>query len=100
MTSSGALATSARQLLGTISHEFFHLWNVERIRPRSLEPFNFEEANMSGDLWFAEGFTSYYTDLFLRRAGLRSDAEYASAIGNHVNALWSCRAAASFLPSE
>ena len=56
--------------IGTVSHEFFHCWNVERIRPQSLEPFNFEEANMSGELWFAEGFTSYYTDLILCRAGL------------------------------
>ncbi|HAH50243.1 MAG TPA: peptidase M61, partial [Balneola sp.] len=39
--------------IGTISHEFFHAWNVERIRPASLEPFDFEEANMSGELWFA-----------------------------------------------
>jgi len=44
--------------IGTVSHEFFHAWNVERIRPKSLEPFNFEEVNMSGELWFAEGFTS------------------------------------------
>src|SRR5690606_28877918 len=48
------------QNIGTVSHEFFHCWNVERIRPKTLEPFNFEEANMSGELWFAEGFTSYY----------------------------------------
>ena len=44
----------------TVAHEFFHCWNVERIRPRTLEPFNFEEANMSGELWLAEGFTQYY----------------------------------------
>ena len=47
-------------LLGTVSHEFFHAWNVERIRPRSLEPFDFTDANMSGELWLAEGFTNYY----------------------------------------
>ena len=50
-------------MLSTVSHEFFHAWNVERIRPASLEPFNFEEANMSGELWLAEGFTSYYEDV-------------------------------------
>ena len=47
-------------LLGTASHEFFHAWNVERIRPKTLEPFSFEEANISGELWLAEGFTHYY----------------------------------------
>ena len=59
-----------RSVLGTVSHEFFHAWNVERIRPRSLEPFNFEEANMSGELWLAEGFTQYYGQLIMARAGL------------------------------
>jgi predicted metalloprotease with PDZ domain len=53
-----------------VSHEFIHAWNVERIRPRSLEPFDFEEANVSGELWFAEGVSSYYDDLLLARAGL------------------------------
>jgi len=59
--------------LGTMSHEFFHAWNVERLRPASLEPFDYEEANMSGELWFAEGFTSYYTNLILVRAGLMTE---------------------------
>jgi predicted metalloprotease with PDZ domain len=64
------LASSRVDLLGTVSHEFIHAWNVERIRPKSLEPFNFEEANISGALWLAEGVTSYYDDLLLARAGL------------------------------
>ena len=49
---------AAGGVLDTVAHEFFHSWNVERIRPRSLEPFNFDDANMSGELWLAEGFTS------------------------------------------
>ena len=57
-------------VLETLSHEFFHGWNVERIRPKSLEPFNFEEANISGELWLAEGFTQYYGPLIMTRAGL------------------------------
>ena len=56
-------AARSRDVLDTVSHEFFHCWNVERIRPKSLEPFNFEEANMSGELWLAEGFTQYYGTL-------------------------------------
>jgi predicted metalloprotease with PDZ domain len=61
---------NVRRALGTVSHEFFHCWNVERIRPKSLEPFNFEAANISGELWLAEGFTQYYGPLILARAGL------------------------------
>jgi predicted metalloprotease with PDZ domain len=72
VASSLALRTEAdvARVLGTVSHEFFHVWNVERIRPADLEPFNFEEANMSGLLWLAEGFTSYYGPLTMHRAGL------------------------------
>jgi predicted metalloprotease with PDZ domain len=70
LSSRGNLASSRVDLLGTVSHEFIHAWNVERIRPRSLEPFDFEDANMSGELWLAEGVTSYYDDLLLARAGL------------------------------
>jgi predicted metalloprotease with PDZ domain len=59
-----------QNVLDTVSHEFFHAWNVERIRPKTLEPFNFEEANMSGELWLAEGFTQYYGTLIMGRTGL------------------------------
>ncbi|RNC79543.1 MAG: M61 family peptidase [Balneola sp.] len=71
--------------ISTVSHEFFHAWNVERIRPASLEPFDFEEANMSGELWFAEGFTSYYTGLTLARAGIRTHEEYVEGLDGALN---------------
>ncbi len=70
MTGARSLATMRLGLLETVSHEFFHAWNVERIRPATLEPFDFERANMSDALWLAEGFTSYYGSLTLARAGL------------------------------
>jgi predicted metalloprotease with PDZ domain len=85
LTSSGSLATSMTGLLGTVAHEFFHAWNVERIRPRSLEPFSFEEANMSGELWLAEGFTSYYGPLLLRRAAVIDDAGFGAQMAGAVN---------------
>ena len=66
---------AVRAALGTVAHEFFHGWNVERIRPRTLEPFDFEQANISGELWLAEGFTSYYGPLILARAGLQPGEE-------------------------
>ncbi len=71
--------------LGTLSHEFIHAWNAERIRPHRLEPFNFEQANMSLNLWFMEGFTSYYGPLTIRRAGEMSIDEYAEEIAWLIN---------------
>jgi predicted metalloprotease with PDZ domain len=71
--------------LGTLSHEFMHAWNAERIRPHRLEPFNFEQANMSLNLWFMEGFTSYYGPLTIRRAGESTVDEYAEAITSGIN---------------
>ena len=85
LTSTTSIRSNRAGLLDTISHEFFHSWNVERIRPRSLEPFNFEDANMSGELWLAEGFTSYYGPLVLHRAGLLPSGEFAAEIGGAIN---------------
>jgi predicted metalloprotease with PDZ domain len=87
ITGARSLKQSARQNIGTVAHEFFHSWNVERIRPAALEPFDFERANMSGELWFAEGFTQYYGNLILRRAGLTSIDRFAEAVGASVNAV-------------
>lgn len=70
VSSSRPLGTSTPALLGTVSHEFFHAWNVERLRPKSLEPFDFQRANMTEALWLAEGFTSYYGALTMYRLGI------------------------------
>jgi len=72
---------SVRTALGTASHEFFHCWNVERIRPQGLEPFNFEEANMTDSLWVAEGFTQYYGSLLLARAGISTPKDTVQGFG-------------------
>jgi predicted metalloprotease with PDZ domain len=72
-------------VLGTLAHEFFHCWNVERIRPKALEPFDFEEANISGELWLAEGFTQYYGALIMTRAGL--DAPDPAALARNAVAV-------------
>jgi predicted metalloprotease with PDZ domain len=68
-------------LLSTVAHEFFHSWNVERIRPASLEPFKLDAPNPSAELWFAEGFTSYYAPLTMQRTGLWSVEDFAGRIG-------------------
>ena len=84
-SSTQSLAEAADRLIGTISHEFFHCWNVERIRPATLEPFDFSHANQSGELWFAEGFTSYYDDLALLRAGIITPERYAQGLTGQLN---------------
>lgn len=86
--------------IGTVSHEFFHAWNVERIRPADLEPFDFTAANMSGSLWFAEGFTSYYTNLILARAGVISEEDYVKGLNGTFNYVWNSPARAYFNPIE
>jgi len=77
-----SLRGAAQRVLGTVSHEFFHAWNVERIRPKSLEPFDFEQANMSGELWLAEGFTQYYGSLIMARAGFDSQEQTIRSLAN------------------
>ncbi|MFH6603336.1 M61 family metallopeptidase [Maribacter algicola] len=86
--------------IGTVSHEFFHAWNVERIRPKTLEPFDFSKANMSGALWFAEGFTSYYTGLILCRARLMTPESYVDGLAGTFNYVWNSPARQFFNPIE
>ena len=71
ITSARTLGADRADLLDTVAHEFFHGWNVERIRPASLEPFDFERANISGELWLGEGFTQYYAPLVAEPHGPR-----------------------------
>ncbi len=80
-----SLTQSASDLISSVAHEFFHIWNIERLRPRSLEPFNFEAASAPEELWFGEGFTNYYGTLTLARAGLNHFAGFAAAIGRTLD---------------
>lgn len=86
--------------IGTVAHEFFHAWNVERLRPKELEPFDYSEANMTGTLWYAEGFTSYYTNLTLRRAGIIDPEEYVKRLNGTFNYVWNSPARAFYNPIE
>jgi predicted metalloprotease with PDZ domain len=74
-------------MIGAAAHEFFHSWNVKRMRPKTLEPFDYERANMSSELWFAEGFTNYYGPLALERSGITGLNEFAHGMVNAVNAV-------------
>jgi predicted metalloprotease with PDZ domain len=71
--------------LGTVSHEFFHAYNTERLRSKGLEPFDFQRVNMSDALWFGEGFTQYYGELMLRRAGYYDNEQFLDKVSQWVN---------------
>lgn len=66
-------------------HELFHAWNVERLRPASLTPFNLKDTNVSEELWFVEGATSYYDDLILLRSGYYSLSDYLARLKSSLN---------------
>lgn len=72
-------------LLGLISHEYFHTWNVKRLRPAEFTHYDYAGENYTQLLWFFEGFTSYYDDLLLRRAGLVDDAAYLRLLNKTIN---------------
>ncbi|MCW5653085.1 peptidase M61 [Hydrogenophaga sp.] len=72
-------------LLGLISHEYFHTWNVKRLRPAEFARYDYDAENHTELLWFFEGFTSYYDDLMLRRAGLIDDATYLQLVAKTLN---------------
>lgn len=71
--------------LSLVAHEYFHLWNVKRLRPFELGPFNYDQENYTSLLWVMEGFTSYYDELLLRRAGYYSEEEYLGKLFSTIN---------------
>lgn len=76
-----------RGFLSVVAHEFFHLWNVKRIRPDALGPFDYTRENYTKLLWVAEGLADYYADITLRRAGLISDKEFLAATAKAIQFL-------------
>ncbi|OFW14164.1 MAG: hypothetical protein A3F69_05655 [Acidobacteria bacterium RIFCSPLOWO2_12_FULL_66_10] len=87
MSDAGSIASGRLRLLDTVAHEFFHCWNVERIRPQGLEPFDFDRANITDSLWLAEGFTQYYGPLALQRAQLTDLASTARTFGGFIESV-------------
>lgn len=86
MTSRWAMGTREAYLawLNLVSHEYFHAWNVKRLRPVALGPFDYEQENYTPSLWVAEGLTSYYGDLLVHRAGLSSPQEYLALLSAEI----------------
>jgi len=73
--------------LGLMSHEFFHAWNVRRMRPAALQLYDYQNEQYSSQLWLAEGFTSYYDNVLLVRAGLITPTEYLGLIAKDMHRL-------------
>jgi predicted metalloprotease with PDZ domain len=77
--------SSYNGFLGLIAHEYFHLWNVKRLRPVALGPFDYDNENYTRALWIAEGFTAFYDNLFVRRAGFYTPEKYLELVANEVS---------------
>ena len=73
--------------LSLASHEYFHLWNVKRLRPIELGPFDYEKESYPRSLWVAEGLTDYYGDVMVRRAGLTAPWEYLALLSDAIKTL-------------
>ncbi|ALW87365.1 peptidase M61 [Hymenobacter sedentarius] len=84
--SRGSYGTEAgyKSFLGLAAHEYFHLWNVKRIRPVALGPFDYDKENYTHMLWVSEGMTEYYSKLLNERAGLLSRDEYLGKLANAI----------------
>jgi predicted metalloprotease with PDZ domain len=78
---------ATKGFLGFLAHEYFHLYNVKTIRPVELGPFDYDGPNRTRLLWMSEGFTSYYQNIILRRAGLTSPEEMLAAVGSPIASL-------------
>ncbi len=78
-------AARYQSFLSLVAHEYFHLWNVKRIRPIALGPFDYNTENYTKSLWIAEGITSYYDELALFRAGFINRADFLRVLGSYVN---------------
>ncbi|PRD55761.1 M61 family metallopeptidase [Sphingobacterium gobiense] len=77
-----------KNFLCLVAHEYFHLWNVKRLRPKELGPFNYDAENYTTGLWIMEGFTSYYDNLVIRRCGFFSIGEYLDMLANDFNQVY------------
>lgn len=79
--------SSYNGFLGLIAHEYFHLWNVKRLRPQVLGPFDYNNENYTRMLWVSEGFTAFYDNWIVRRAGFTAEEKYLDLIANEYSAL-------------
>ncbi len=83
----GSLRQNTEEALETAAHEFFHLWNVKRLRPAQLGPFDYTRENYTRSLWFAEGITTYYAYVFLLRSGMWTREQFLNRLANEISTL-------------
>ncbi len=83
--SAPARVATPDMLIGTASHEFFHTWNVKRIRPAEMWPYDYSRENESPLLWVSEGFTNYYTNVALLRAGIRDAQQFLNSVASAMS---------------
>jgi len=76
-----------KSFLSLVAHEYFHLWNIKRLRPAALGPFDYDKENYTTNLWIGEGFTAYYDNLLVRRAGFYSEEDYLQTLAADVSAV-------------
>ncbi len=86
-TEIGTVGLVDDRVRSVIAHEYFHLWNVKRIRPYVLGPFDYVDPPRTRNLWWSEGVTSYYGDLLSRRGGLNTEVEYLKHLGDTIGQL-------------
>ncbi len=77
-----------RRFLGLVSHEYFHLWNIKRIKPAAFTPFRLDKEAYTTLLWVFEGVTSYYDDLALVRSGLITPEAYLELLAEMISKVW------------
>ncbi len=76
-----------KKFLALVAHEYFHLWNVKRLRPMALGPFDYDNENYTTNLWIAEGFTAYYDDLIVERAGFYTPDHFLNIFESNINTI-------------
>ena len=82
------IESAYKNFLSLVAHEYFHLWNVKRLRPKALGPFDYNQENYTEGLWIMEGFTAYYDNLIIRRCGFFSVKEYLNMLANEFNLVY------------
>lgn len=87
-------------MIGTASHEFFHAWNVKRIRPAEMWPYDYSRENETPLLWVSEGFTNYYGSIALYRAGLRNREQFLQSVEGAINGVESNEARSHISPAN
>jgi predicted metalloprotease with PDZ domain len=95
-----AFSPNPEVMIGTASHEFFHLWNVKRIRPAGMWPYDYSREDETPLLWVSEGFTNYYGSIALYRAGLSTRQQFLQSVERAINGVESNEARAYISPAD